>query len=77
MVRVLDAAGDVKVKIFNGKPEEVETAVAAFLAEKKFRVHGLAQSQSSEDGIANISITLLYTEYTKEGEEKVGFGFRK
>lgn len=74
MLKVSGTAADVKVKIFSGDPAKVEGDITGFLNEKKLRIHGFAQSQSTTT--ANeviVTATVLYSEFDGTREEKIGF----
>ena len=75
MIKVHSSGIAMKVKIFSGNPANVEEEMAAFLADKHIRLHGLAQSQSATtDGSGiNITATVLYAESSAEKKEVVGF----
>lgn len=76
MIKLSSTGADVKVKIFNGNAAQVEKELSTFLEEKKVRIHGFAQSQSTLTNSAevNVTATLLYSEYSGNAtEERIGF----
>jgi hypothetical protein len=47
MMKLSSTTSDIKVKIFSGNAEKVEKEMSEFMKEKKIKISGFAQSQSS------------------------------
>ena len=75
MIKVSGTATDLKVKIFSGEADKVEKDLSSFLADKKIRLQGSAQSQSTiaNSFAVNITATVLYSEFEGSRDEKIGF----
>ena len=75
MMKLSSTTSEMKVKIFSGTAEKVEKEMTGFMNEKKVKVHGFAQSQSTiaNSFEVNVTATLLYTEFEGPADQKIGF----
>ena len=75
MMKLSSTTSEMKVKIFSGNAEKVEKSMSEFMNEKKIKIHGFAQSQSTiaNSFEVNVTATLLYTEFEGATDQKIGF----
>ncbi|HXS36669.1 MAG TPA: hypothetical protein VN721_08210 [Flavipsychrobacter sp.] len=68
----------MKSQLFQGDAQQVQMELSSFLKDKKIKIYGFAQSQSTvNDPAASnhviITATLLYAEYSDEPKQVTGF----
>jgi len=78
VIDVLTPLAFMKSQLFQGDTQQVHAELSDFLKDKKIKIYGFAQSQSTvNDTVGNsrviITTTLLHAEYNTEPKQVTGF----
>jgi hypothetical protein len=78
MIDVSTPQISMKSQLFQGEAPQVQAELSDFLKDKKIKIYGFTQSQSTINDVAGngrviVTATLLYAEYSTEPKQVTGF----